>query len=195
LIILAARPSVGKTAFALNLARNACKAGEAVAFFSLEISCQQLMERLLSTESGVWLERIKTGNVSDEEMMLINKAAGRIASWQLFIDDTAGLNLYQMRSRLRKLKRKFKIRLGIADYLQLMSGMDKRGNRESQVSEISRGLKTLAKELQIPFLALSQLSRKTEERKGEQKMPQLSDLRESGAIEQDADMVMFMYRP
>lgn len=193
LIILAARPSVGKTALALNFARNA---GIPVAFFSMEMGEQQLTNRLLSAESEVWLEKISTGKMEDYEMkQLYSKGVDPLSKMKIFIDDSPGLTLLEIKSKARNLKRKEGIGLIIIDYLQLMSGQDNKGNREREISTISRGLKTLAKELKIPIIALSQLSRKTEERKGDGKIPQLSDLRESGAIEQDADMVMFLYRP
>ena len=203
LIILAARPSVGKTAFAGNLARHAAvsflklRSGQSVGFFSLEMSRQQLANRMLSCESGVWLEKISNGKLEEWEMaQLYHKGVEPLSNVPLFIDDTAALNIFELRAKCRRLKNKHNLGLIIIDYLQLMSGVENKvGNREQEISKISRDLKGLAKELKVPIIALSQLSRKTEERKGEQKIPQLSDLRESGAIEQDADMVMFLYRP
>lgn len=203
LIILAARPSVGKTAFAGNLATYAAKSflkiGEkkSVAFFSLEMSRQQLADRMLSCESGIWLDKIANGKMEDHEMkQLYKKGVLPLSDMPIFIDDTAALNIFELRAKCRRLKNKHNLGLIIIDYLQLMSGVENKiGNREQEISRISRDLKGLAKELKVPIIALSQLSRKTEERKGEQKIPQLSDLRESGAIEQDADMVMFLYRP
>lgn len=201
LIILAARPAVGKTAFALNLVRHAAlKAKKPVpsAFFSLEMSQGQLMERLVSAESEVWLERIKTGQLNDAEMETVyRKGITPLASAPIFIDDTAALNIFELRAKCRRLKNKHKIGFIIIDYLQLMSGTgdSRNGNREQEISRISRDLKGLAKELQVPIIALSQLSRAVESRKESDRIPQLSDLRESGAIEQDADMVMFLYRP
>ena len=200
LIILAARPSVGKTAFALNLARNAAlhpTKPTSVAFFSLEMSSGQLVQRILSAESEIWLEKISRGRMEDHEMQqLYTKGIQRLSSAPMYIDDTAALNIFELRAKCRRLKNKHNIGMVIIDYLQLMSGSsDKNTNREQEISKISRDLKGLAKELQIPIIALSQLSRAVESRKEGDKVPQLSDLRESGAIEQDADMVMFLYRP
>lgn len=200
LIILAARPSVGKTAFALNLARNAALHATKptpVAVFSLEMSSGQLVQRILSAESEIWLEKIARGKLEEHEMkQLYAKGIQRLAQAQIFIDDTAALNIFELRAKCRRLKNKHNIGLIIIDYLQLMSGSGERNtNREQEISSISRNLKGLAKELQVPIIALSQLSRAVETRKEGNKMPQLSDLRESGAIEQDADMVMFLYRP
>lgn len=200
LIILAARPSVGKTAFALNLARNAAlHAGKPtpIAFFSLEMSSSQLVQRILSAESEIWLEKIARGKLEEHEMkQLYTRGIQRLAQAPIFIDDTAALNIFELRAKCRRLKNKHNVGLIIIDYLQLMSGTgDRNSNREQEISRISRDLKGLAKELQVPIIALSQLSREVEKRKEGSKIPQLSDLRESGAIEQDADMVMFLYRP
>lgn len=200
LIILAARPSVGKTAFALNLARNAALNATKptpIAFFSLEMSAAQLVQRILSAESEIWLEKISRGKLEEHEMkQLYAKGIQRLSNAPIYIDDTAALNIFELRAKCRRLKNKHNIGLIIIDYLQLMSGTgDKGSNREQEISNISRNLKGLAKELQVPIIALSQLSRAVETRKEGNKMPQLSDLRESGAIEQDADMVMFIYRP
>ncbi|MFM7838285.1 MAG: replicative DNA helicase, partial [Chitinophagaceae bacterium] len=200
LIILAARPSVGKTAFALNLARNAClhpAKPTPVAFFSLEMSAGQLVQRILSAESEILLEKIARGKLEDHEMQqLYTKGIQRLAKAPMFIDDTAALNIFELRAKCRRLKNKHNIGLIIIDYLQLMSGSgDRNTNREQEISRISRDLKSMAKELQIPIIALSQLSREVEKRKESNKVPQLSDLRESGAIEQDSDLVMFLYRP
>ena len=201
LIVLAARPSVGKTAFALNLARNAAlhpTKPTVVGFFSLEMSAGQLVQRILSAESEIWLEKIARGRLEDHEMkQLYKKGIERLASAPIHIDDTAALNIFELRAKCRRLKNKHNVGLIIIDYLQLMSGAgeNRNSNREQEISRISRDLKGLAKELQIPIIALSQLSREVEKRKEGNKMPQLSDLRESGAIEQDADMVMFLYRP
>lgn len=198
LIILAARPAVGKTAFALNLVRNAALGYKRipVAFFSLEMSSTQLVQRVLSAESGIWLEKISRGRMDDNEHAgLYAYGVNRLARAPIFIDDTPALNVFELRAKARRLKNKHGIGMIIIDYLQLMSGSGQKGqNREQEISTISRNLKTLAKELNIPILALSQLSRAVETRGGD-KQPQLSDLRESGAIEQDADMVMFIYRP
>src|SRR5450432_737523 len=201
LIILAARPSVGKTAFALNLARNAAlhaTKATPIAFFSLEMSASQLVQRILSAESEIHLEKISRGKLEEHEMkQLYAKGIQRLAQAPIFIDDSAALNIFELRAKCRRLKNKHDVGLIIIDYLQLMSGTgdNRNGNREQEISKISRDLKGLAKELQVPIIALSQLSREVEKRKEGNKMPQLSDLRESGAIEQDADMVMFLYRP
>lgn len=203
LIILAARPSVGKTAFALNLARNAALHASKptpVAIFSLEMSAGQLVQRILAAESEIWLEKIARGKLEEHEMkQLYARGIQRLAQAPLFIDDTPALNIFELRAKCRRLKNKHNIGMIILDYLQLMSGTgeNRNSNREQEISNISRNLKSLAKELNVPILALSQLSREVEKRgaKDGTKMPQLSDLRESGAIEQDADMVMFLYRP
>jgi replicative DNA helicase len=203
LIILAARPAVGKTAFALNLARNAVMhptKQTAVALFSLEMSASQLVQRILSAESEIWLEKIARGKMEEHEMkQLYARGIQRLAQAPLFIDDTPALNIFELRAKCRRLKNKHNIGLIIIDYLQLMSGTgeNRNSNREQEISNISRNLKGLAKELSVPIIALSQLSRAVEQRGAKEgsRIPQLSDLRESGAIEQDADMVMFLYRP
>jgi len=201
LIVLAARPSVGKTAFALNLARNAAlhpTKPTVVGFFSLEMSASQLVQRILSAESGILLEKIARGRLEQHEMEeLYKKGINRLSSAPIHIDDTAALNIFELRAKCRRLKNKHNVGLIIIDYLQLMSGTgeNRNANREQEISRISRDLKGLAKELQVPIIALSQLSREVEKRKEGSKIPQLSDLRESGAIEQDADMVIFLYRP
>lgn len=201
LIVLAARPSVGKTAFALNLARSAAlHTGKPtpVVFFSLEMSSSQLVQRILSAESEIWLEKITRGKLEEHEMkQLYKRGIERLSSAPIYIDDTAALNIFELRAKCRRLKNKHDIGLIIIDYLQLMSGSgdNRNGNREQEISKISRDLKSLAKELKVPIIALSQLSREVEKRKEGAKIPQLSDLRESGAIEQDADVVMFLYRP
>jgi len=200
LIILAARPSVGKTAFALNLARAAAMNTEkptAVGFFSLEMSSAQLVSRILSAESEISLEKINRGKLEDHEMQqLYKKGIDKLSKAPIFIDDSAALNIFELRAKCRRLKSKHNVGIIIIDYLQLMSGSaDRNSNREQEISKISRDLKGLAKELQVPIIALSQLSREVEKRKEGAKIPQLSDLRESGAIEQDADMVMFLFRP
>jgi replicative DNA helicase len=201
LIILAARPSVGKTAFALNLLRTAAlhpTKPTAVAFFSLEMGAGQLVQRILSAESEIWIEKISRGKLEEHEMkQLYKKGIERLTDAPIFIDDSAALNIFELRAKCRRLKNKNNVGLIIIDYLQLMSGAgdNKNGNREQEISRISRDLKGLAKELHVPIIALSQLSREVEKRKEGAKIPQLSDLRESGAIEQDADMVMFLYRP
>ena len=203
LIILAARPAVGKTAFALNLARNAAlhkSKPTPVAFFSLEMSAGQLVQRILSAESEIWLEHISRGKLVDHQMeQLYHRGIQPLSKAPIFIDDTAALNIFELRAKCRRLKNKHNIGLIIIDYLQLMSGTgeNRNSNREQEISNISRNLKALSKELNVPIIALSQLSREVEKRSPRDgaKMPQLSDLRESGAIEQDADLVMFMYRP
>lgn len=200
LIILAARPSVGKTAFALNLARSAAMhptKPTGVGFFSLEMSSSQLVQRILSAESGIWLEKISRGKLEEHEMQqLYKKGINKLSKAPIYIDDSAALNIFELRAKCRRLVNKHNVGMIIIDYLQLMSGSaDRNSNREQEISKISRDLKGLAKELQIPIIALSQLSREVEKRKEGNKIPQLSDLRESGAIEQDADMVMFLYRP
>ena len=200
LIVLAARPSVGKTAFALNLARSAAMhptKPTAVGFFSLEMSSSQLVQRILSAESEIHLEKIARGKLEDYEMrQLYDKGINKLSKAPIFIDDSAALNIFELRAKCRRLKNKHNIGMIIIDYLQLMSGSaDRNSNREQEISKISRDLKGLAKELQVPIIALSQLSREVEKRKESNKIPQLSDLRESGAIEQDADMVLFLYRP
>lgn len=203
LIILAARPAVGKTAFALNLARNAAMSPTkptGVALFSLEMSAGQLVQRILSAESEIWLEKIARGKLEEHEMkQLYARGIQRLAQAPLFIDDTPALNIFELRAKCRRLKNKHNIGMVIIDYLQLMSGSNenRQTNREQEISNISRNLKGLAKELSIPIIALSQLSRAVEQRGAKEgsRVPQLSDLRESGAIEQDADMVMFLYRP
>lgn len=203
LIILAARPAVGKTAFALNLARNAAMHATKqtpVALFSLEMSAGQLVQRILSAESEIWLEKISRGKMEEHEMkQLYARGIQKLAQAPLFIDDTPALNIFELRAKCRRLKNKHNIGLIIIDYLQLMSGTgeNRNANREQEISNISRNLKALAKELSVPIIALSQLSRAVEQRGAKEgsRVPQLSDLRESGAIEQDADMVMFLYRP
>lgn len=199
LIILAARPSVGKTAFALNLARNAAhhrSKPTPVAFFSMEMSKGQLTDRLLSSESGIGLDLITRARMDDSLMQhLYQNGLQPLSNYNLFFDDTPALNILDLKTRCRKLKRDKNIGLVIIDYLQLMSGIDgriKSGNREQEISNISRGLKAMAKELKLPVIALSQLSRDIEKQKRD---PMLSDLRESGAIEADADAVVFLTRP
>ncbi len=201
LIVLAARPSVGKTAFALNLALAAVsdkKKPTAVGFFSMEMSKTQLIHRLLSMQSEMLLEKISRGKLEDGEMKILNDLGfDPLSKLPIFIDDTPALNIYNLRSKARKMVSKYKVGIIFIDYIQLMSGMqnNRADNREQEIAKITRDLKGLAKELQIPIVALSQLSRDVEKRKDGNRMPVLSDLRESGAIEQDADIVMFMYRP
>ena len=196
LIILASRPSMGKTAFALSLARNmAVDFRKPVAIFSLEMSSLQLVLRLISSESGLPAEKLRSGKLEAYEWEQLNSKIGKLVDAPLYIDDTPALTIFELRAKCRRLKAQYDIDMVFVDYLQLMSGPgDNKGNREQEISNISRSLKSLAKELNIPVLALSQLSRAVETRGGSKK-PILSDLRESGAIEQDADIVMFIYRP
>jgi replicative DNA helicase len=192
LIILAARPSVGKTSFAMGIAYNiVMKARRPVGVFSLEMSREQLVQRMLSMETGVDSHRLRTGYIDETEWDRISRAFGRLATAPLYIDDSSGISIQELRSKARRLHAEYGIEMLIIDYLQLMSG-GKTDNRVQEVSEISRNLKGLARELNIPVLCLSQLSRAVETRTSH--VPQLSDLRESGAIEQDADIVMFIYR-
>ncbi len=195
LIILAARPGMGKTAFVLSLARNtAVDHNKGVAVFSLEMSSVQLVTRLIAGESEINAETLKKGNLTDFQWQNLNKSIGALTNAPLFIDDTPALSIFELRAKCRRLKAQHDIQLVIIDYLQLMSAGGDKGNREQEISTISRSLKALAKELNIPIITLSQLNRSVETRGGA-KRPQLSDLRESGAIEQDADMVCFIYRP
>ena len=195
LVIIAARPAMGKTSYVLSLARNAAvDFGMPVAFFSLEMSSVQLVTRLVSAESEISSEKLRSGNLRADEIQQIHTKIDGLAEAPIFIDDTAGLSVFELRAKARRLKAQHDIQLLIIDYLQLMSGSgDTKGNREQEISMISRSLKSIAKELSIPVLALSQLSRAVETRGGD-KRPQLSDLRESGSIEQDADMVQFIHR-
>ncbi len=194
LVILAGRPSMGKTAFALNLARNAAvDHGMPVGFFSLEMSADALAMRLLCTEAKVNMMNVRTGKLSEEEMKRLTAHAPKLMNSPIFIDDTPGMNVLELRAKARRLKAEKNIEFLIIDYLQLMEG-HKGENRQQEITHISRSLKAIAKELDVPVLALSQLSRAVESR-DKTKRPQLSDLRESGAIEQDADVVFFVYRP
>jgi replicative DNA helicase len=192
LIILAARPSMGKTALALGLAYGAAvKHGRTVGIFSLEMSAEQLVQRLLSTETGIDSHRIRLGAINDREWDEISRAFGRLSEAKIFIDDSANAGIMDVRSKARRLQAEHGLDIVIVDYLQLMSGR-RSENRVQEISEISRGLKGLARELNVPVVALSQLSRAVESRADHR--PMLSDLRESGSIEQDADIVMFIYR-
>jgi len=193
LIILAARPGMGKTAFVIGTAAHAVKQKVPVGIFSLEMSALQLFKRIASQETDIPLEMISYSGLQKNEMDLLMRDMRPFMEGQLLIDDTGGISLYDLRNRARKWKRENKIKLLIVDYLQLVDAGDK-GNREQEVSAISRGLKALAKELDIPIIALSQLSRQVENRPGSDKKPKLSDLRDSGAIEQDADLVLFIHR-
>ena len=192
LIILAARPSMGKTAIALNLAVQAAHQGIPTGFISLEMSAEQLTLRLLSTESTIPHQNIRNATITSDEWIELTNVAARLGELKIFIDDTAGLNIMDLRTRARRLKIDHDIQFLVVDYLQLLHSPRKHENRHQEVSEISRSLKALAKELNIPILALSQLSRGVDSRPD--KRPMLSDLRESGAIEQDADVIMFLYR-
>jgi replicative DNA helicase len=195
LIIVAARPSMGKTALVLNIAQHvAIEENTPVAVFSLEMSKEALVQRMLTAEARVDSQLLRKGKLRDDEYPRIAKAAGILSSAPIWIDDTPGVSLLEMRSKARRLKAETDVGLLIVDYLQLMTGPTSE-NRQQEISMISRSLKSLAKELNVPVVALSQLSRAPEQRTGEGKRPQLSDLRESGAIEQDADLVMFIYRP
>ena len=195
LILLAARPSMGKTALALNMAMNAALANNIVAVFSLEMSKEQLGHRLLSSYSGINSQKLSTGNFDTDEFNELVEALNYLTDTKLFIDDTAGITVLELRSKARKIKNEHGLDLIVIDYLQLMQGNSRKGvdyNRQQEISEISRNLKALARELKVPILALSQLSRGVELRAD--KRPMLSDLRESGSLEQDADIVMFLYR-
>ena len=198
LIIIAARPGMGKTAFTLSLAKNAAEAGRGVAVFSLEMASVQLVQRLISMDAEIPGSKLRNGQMEDYEWKKLHESVEKLADVPIFIDDTPGINIFELRAKCRRLKQKHDISMIVIDYLQLMSGAPGGGggggNREQEISAISRALKGLAKELSVPVIALSQLSRAVESRGGE-KRPMLSDLRESGAIEQDADIVTFIYRP
>lgn len=193
LVLIAARPSMGKTAFVLNIAQYvAFESSMPLAVFSLEMSREQLVNRLFSMQSRVDSQHIRTGNLTDREWEDLIEGAGIVGKSNLIIDDTPGISLSELRSKCRKFKLEQDIKMVIIDYLQLMSGNGRTDSRQQEISEISRGLKSLARELNVPILALSQLNRTVEQRP--EHRPMLSDLRESGAIEQDADVVMFIYR-
>ena len=194
LIIVAARPSMGKTSFCLNIAANAAlEAQIPTAIFSLEMSRDQLVERLLASESFVDLSRLRSGKLRDDDYPKMSRAAGLLGTAPIWIDDTPALTLLEVRSKARRLKAEHDIQLVIIDYLQLIRGTSRNESRQEEISFISRSLKALARELETPVIALSQLSRAPEQRGGDRR-PMLSDLRDSGAIEQDADLVMFIYR-
>lgn len=196
MIVLAARPGMGKTAFVLSMARNmAVDFNVPVAVFSLEMASVQLVQRLIASESEISSDKLRKGDLADHEYQQLHARIGRLSEAPLFIDDTPGLSIFELRAKCRRLKAQHGIQLVIIDYLQLMTaGGDGKGNREQEISSISRSIKGIAKELDVPIIALSQLSRSVETRGGD-KRPMLSDLRESGAIEQDADIVCFIYRP
>ena len=194
LVIVAARPSMGKTAFCLNIAANAAAEGQGVAIFSLEMSKESLVQRMLTAEARVDSQRVRQGTLRDSDFTQLARAAGILQTLPVWIDDTPSLTLLEMRSKARRLKIDNDVRLVVVDYLQLMRSPEYAENRVQEISDISRSLKALARELEIPVIALSQLSRASEQRGGERK-PILSDLRDSGAIEQDADLVIFIHRP
>ncbi len=194
LLILAARPATGKTSLAMNIAVNIAKNDHPVVFFSLEMSREQLLQRIIAMLTGIDVLKLRTGRVNDSDLQLLTDALGTIAKWPLYIDDTPGLSITELRAKARRAQAVTGVKFIAIDYLQLMTGSHRRdGNRVQEVSEISRGLKLVARELNVPVLALSQLSRAVEQRAGS-KVPMLSDLRESGSLEQDADMVIFIYR-
>jgi replicative DNA helicase len=195
LVVIAGRPSMGKTAFALNMAENmAVDKNLSIAFFSLEMSKEQLAERMLCGRARVNSNAIRTGRLPDHEWQGLGVAAGTLAEAKIFVDDSATLTVLEMRAKARRLRAQHKIDMVVVDYMQMMHSGGRVESRQQEISHISRSLKALAKELSVPVVALSQLSRQVEVRGGEKK-PQLADLRESGAIEQDADVVMFVYRP
>ena len=197
LIIIAARPSMGKTAFVLSMTRNmAVNFNQPVAIFSLEMSSVQLVNRLIASETELGSEKIRNGRLNDEDWQQLHSKIKALIKAPIYVDDTPSLSIFELRAKCRRLQQRYGIKVLIIDYLQLMTaGVDMRGNREQEVSMISRQLKIIAKELNIPVIALSQLNRGVEQRTGDAKKPMLADLRESGAIEQDADMVLFIHRP
>lgn len=197
LIIIAARPSMGKTAVALSMALNdAIKFEKPVAIFSLEMSATQLVTRFISSHSGIPISKLRKGDLSTTESQMLNQSLTPLINAPIYIDDTPALSIFELRAKCRRLKQQHNIQVVYIDYLQLMAGSpDARGNREQEISSISRSLKSLAKELDVPVIVLSQLNRGVETRASGAKKPILSDLRESGAIEQDADLVVFVYRP
>ena len=197
LIIIAARPAMGKTAFVLSMAKNmAVNHNQPIALFSLEMSSVQLVNRLIASETELGSEKIRNGKLSEEEWQQLHSKIKALIKAPIYVDDTPALSIFELRAKCRRLQQRYGIKVLIIDYLQLMTaGADMRGNREQEVSMISRQLKIIAKELNIPVIALSQLNRGVEQRTGDAKKPMLSDLRESGAIEQDADMVCFIHRP
>ena len=197
MIVIAARPAMGKTAFVLSMARNiAVDFNKGVAFFSLEMSSIQLTKRLISSETRIQSNKLRTGNLAEFEMQQLHSRIKKLIDDPIYIDDTPGISIFDFRAKCRRLKSTKNIEIIIIDYLQLMTGGPQKGNtnREQEISLISRTIKEIAKELNIPIIALAQLSRSVEQRGGE-KRPIMSDLRESGSIEQDADIVSFLYRP
>jgi len=194
LVVLAARPGMGKTALAIQFARNAAERGHPAVAFSLEMSDIQLMNRLICSEGEIIANKVKTGDLTEPDWEILNQSVTKLVGYPLYIDDTPSLSVFELRAKCRRLKDQRNIELIVIDYIQLMTVSGHKGNRETEISTISRSLKAIAKELNIPIVVLSQLNRSVEIRGGE-KRPMLSDLRESGAIEQDADMVVFLYRP
>lgn len=196
MIVIAARPAMGKTAFVLSMARNtAVDHNMGVAIFSLEMSSVQLVKRLIASETRLSAEKLRKGDLRDDEFQQLHTRISKLATAPIYIDDTPGISIFDLRAKCRRLKMQYDIQVVIIDYLQLMTaGTKTQGNREQEISSISRSIKEIAKELNVPMIALSQLSRSVEQRGGDKK-PVLSDLRESGAIEQDADIVSFIYRP
>ncbi len=197
MIVIAARPAMGKTAFVLSMARNiAVEHNQGVAIFSLEMSSVQLVKRLISSETRIPAEKLRKGDLRDDEFQQLHSRITKLATAPIYIDDTPGISIFDLRAKCRRLKMQYDIQVVVIDYLQLMTAGNSKGagNREQEISSISRSIKEIAKELNIPIIALSQLSRSVEQRGGD-KRPILSDLRESGAIEQDADIVSFIYRP
>ena len=192
LIIVAARPSIGKTSLALSFVLSAASAGFSVGMFHLEMSKEQVVDRLISAKSGIDSWRLRTGNLREEDFGLMGSAISRLSEMSIYIDDSPGMNIMEMRTKARRLQAEKNLDLLIVDYLQLMESRGRSESRVQEISDISRGLKGLARELNIPVVAVSQLSREVEKRPN--RIPQLSDLRESGSIEQDADVVMFIYR-
>lgn len=193
MILIAARPSMGKTAFALNIAQYAAlRDGKTIALFSLEMSKEQLVQRMICSEANIDMLKLRTGNLEDDDWVRLARCAGPLASSKIYIDDTPAISVTEMRSKCRRLKIEHGLDLIVIDYLQLMQGRVRSENRQQEVSDISRSLKALAKEMDVPVIALSQLSRAPEARTDHR--PMLSDLRESGSIEQDADVVCFLYR-
>lgn len=193
LVILAGRPSMGKTAICLNIACNAAMAGHPVGFFSLEMSAEQLVTRLISSIGGFDNHAIRTGRLKPNDWPRLTDALGKLTQLPVYIDDSSGITVLELRSKARRMVQNHKVEVIIVDYLQLMSSHGRSENRQQEISQISRALKALAKDLSVTVIALSQLSRAVESRGGDHR-PMLSDLRESGAIEQDADMVAFIYR-
>jgi replicative DNA helicase len=192
LVILAARPGMGKTALALTVALNVAKNGVPVGFFSLEMSKEQLVQRLLAAEAKIDQKRLRTARLEDEDWQKLIDAAGRVSAAPIYINDTPAPSVREIRAKAKRLKGERGLGLIVVDYLQLMQSTRRTENRQQEIAEISRSLKGLAKELDLPVLALSQLSRAVEQR--QEKRPVMSDLRESGSLEQDADVIMFIYR-